>query len=246
MPTTIRKNHSHAPRRARYAAFALGAVALFLLPHASAAIIPEVVNGNFELGTTGWTHGGVNGGGLPPTLVSSCAANGGTMALYENYESGHASWQPIATPAATVHKLEYDAQIVSGASGIGNSRVAAFLNWEQTGAADMFVTVDIGYGGEVRLAVSVPSGGAPAWGVAAAPTDGLCHHYEAYVVTFGTSRNAILYIDGVQKASAAGVGIVGLPDLIEVGDVAGRECCEPGRGPAPDVAYDNIQFGVYT
>lgn len=230
----------------RALAFALGVVGLLLTPHASAAVVNVVLNGDFSAGLTGWTVGEYSGQG--PLLIPSCASGGGDMAHFPNLPDGRTIRQSITSPASQIYKLEFDAKITGGINNVGVNRIATLSNLDPSGTGDQFVIVDFAAGNvnlQIAKSYPVPNTAPTGFVSTPAPTDGQCHHYEVYVVTVGTSRSGWLSIDGVQKLSMNGADVVGQPDVIIVGDVAGRECCEPWRGPAPDVAYDNIQFGPW-
>jgi hypothetical protein len=216
----------------------LTGLGLALAPSASAAIVPNaIVNGDYSLGLTGWIHGATNNL-PPPALVPSCATNGGDMASYGSITGGRFSWQQVAVPLAPSYKLEFDARLTGALGGPAPSRVVLASGWNPaTGGAMSQVIVDFRVN-SVQLYVSSTGLGMVS---APAPADGLCHHYEVYLLwaVQPTDRHAWLLVDGVQTLHAVGTAQVPPATVIIVGGVA---CC---LDPEPDLALDNLQFGPW-
>ncbi|MEA3203395.1 MAG: hypothetical protein QOI63_1070 [Thermoplasmata archaeon] len=216
----------------------LTGLGLALTPSTSAVIAPNVIaNGDYSLGLAGWTHGATNNL-PPPALVPSCAANGGDMASYSSIPGGRFSWQQLAVPLAPSYKLEFDARLTGALTGPAGSRVLVASGWTPaTGGSLNQVAVDF-RGGSVLLMVSSAGLGVVS---APMPTDGLCHHYEVYLLWAAqpTDRHAWLLVDGVQTLHAVGTAQMPPGTVIIVGGVS---CC---LDPEPDLALDNLQFGPW-
>lgn len=224
---------------------------LFLLmaPSTSAAIpISTVVNGDWEAGTAGWTAGTNSPG---PNLIPGCDGTG-NMALFYNQYSGNILSQPVITaPWAQVLAIEFDARIdtmPTNAAIMSSNSIQVLANHVATGAGERMLHIGFLAGNRMSLMASSSIGtNTDATFGAVAPTDGQCHHYLAMVVRAQdpTEIHAYLFIDGTLVLHDQGTNAVSLPDKMIVGDTAGNEAGGPPRGPAPDVAYDNIRYGAW-
>lgn len=216
----------------------VAAAALLAVPAALGQTLPlsYVTNGDFEDGFAAWSFAGtgdLSGAGLispgargTDTAVLVREVGGGSVYLHQNAAS---------LAAAPVAMLDLAAKVVANPHHPWTQGLTVL-----DGSGE--VTVDIRFRENV-VQLRLFCGGALYacdYHSFDYPLDGEWHDYQV-VLTYATGL-AVFLIDGeVVDTLQGNPGYVGAPARIHFGDLAWHI-----RGPAPDVAWDEIYFGPAT